>query len=267
MKLAVLQGIWAEEEQSTLQGYSRVTPAQDTAINGFSRVNFANTDPQALQGLMLSGLMLSGKKPTAESMEDFACYVELCQGHNMPMSSESYGQYMMQGKAERKARREARRRRKEERKIRRARRDEARTGKRERGEGLLSTIKGVAGDIFGGDGDFDIMDYSDVAEEFIPGAGDIMSMVAGGGQVDSAGNKAKAGEVIDPEDGLFKPKGYVFGTPPFEPWTQRWWKSKKVPMWQKAGIGVGGLVGVDQLVLKGKFTNPIIGLNKGKARK
>jgi len=30
-------------------------------------------------------------------------------------------------------------------------------------------------------------------------------------------------------------------------------------MWQKAAIGAGALVAVDQIALKGKFTNPLLG--------
>ncbi len=66
------------------------------------------------------------------------------------------------------------------------------------------------------------------------------------------------------ELGLDTEKGYLLGKPPFEPWTGKWWSSKRVPIWQKGAIVAVAAIGADQIVNKGKFTNPLIGK---KARK
>jgi len=233
MNLGVMQG-----------GLSRVTPVSDYSINGLSRVQ-----PQmnALNGYMLSGLMLSGHKANGESFEDFACYVEHCQDYGSQASGEGFANYMMQGRAERKARRDKRKakgasrgaKKKRRDKI-RARREEARTKRLEEGSGFFSKI-GEAAKGFADRG-FEMADT--LGDEFL----DDFEM-----------------EYLPP--GTDTEKGYLLGKPPFEPWTGKWWESSKVPVWQKAAIGVGAALLVDQVALKGKFTNPIIGLNKGKARK
>jgi len=239
MKLEVLNGM---KQKRAMQGFSRVTPKADYAINGFSRVSVSSV-PVSLQGLMLSGLMLSGYgEPDREAAADLEEYCELCLDYNKIPTAQGYGNYMMQGKAERQARRAKRQAARAARKARKGRRDEARTLKKERGEGLFSTIKSVAGDIFGGGEEFDLTDYSEFAEGIVPGSADFISSIPGVG--------ANATD-----------KGYLLGKTPFEPWTPKWWKSKRVPMWQKAAVGVGGALAADQLLNKGKFTKKIL---KGK---
>lgn len=245
MRLEILNGMPGRKQP--MQGFSRVTPNLDYSINGFSRVNVSSV-PVELQGLMLSGLRLSGYgSPDDEAAADLQEYCELCTDFRKIPTAQGYGKYMMQGKAERQARRAKRRAARAAKKGRKSRRDEARTLRKEKGEGFLSTLKSVAGDVFGRDSEdgFDITDYSEFAEGIIPGSQDFISSIPGLGGDD-------------------KEKGYLLGKVPFEPWTGKWWKSKRVPMWQKGAIIAGGAVAVDQLVLKGQFTNPLMGKKKRK---
>lgn len=240
MTIAMLEGM---NDSYSMDGFSRVTPTQDEYMNGFSRVNY-------MGDLMLSGLVLSGHKANEMTKEDFMCYLEECAMKGSKPSSREFAQYMMQGRAERRARRQARRDRRAQRKSQRGRRREARTVSREGKarrqatgdtgfQRFLATAKDITGDIFGPE------NVQTVVEDLAPGVADL--------------------GLFDPmaEPGAMD-KGYLIGKPPFEPWTGRWWSSSRVPVWQKAAVGVGGLVLVDQVALKGKFTNPLIGK---KARK
>lgn len=61
-------------------------------------------------------------------------------------------------------------------------------------------------------------------------------------------------------------RGYLIGTPPFEPWKGKWWTDKQTPVVQKAGVAVGALVLVDALT-GGNIVLKRVGIMKGKNKK
>ena len=238
-------------ELHQLNGLSRISPTSEPMyMQGLSRINYLNG--YSLNAYQLNAYMLNGLKmanygpPTRESMEDFVCYCEDSLEMGIPISAQGYGQYMMQGKAERqqrrarrRAKRETRQQMKMDKRSRRARKQEARTSALERGEGFFQKL-GQAAEGLG-------QRALGLGEEW-----------AGGVMDEFEGTMLPEVTVMPPED---SGRGYLLGKPPFEPWTGRWWQSSRVPMWQKAAVGVGGLIVVDKVAFKGKYTKnlPIIG--------
>jgi len=175
----------------------------------------------------------------------------------------------MQGKAERQARREKRRLRrearaekkaarelrKEERHERRGARQEARAERQEAGDTLFDRAVGTISKILGGDEDMtgadllSTVDFQTAAEGLLAG-----DMALSDLDLQAALDALKSVADKDAEDDK---KPAIF--------SKRWWK--RLETWQKAALIGGAAVVGDQLLLKGRITNPILGINKGKPRK
>jgi hypothetical protein len=232
-----------------MNGLSRISPtSQPMYLQGLSRISYLNG--YTLNGYQLNAYMLNGLKmanygePTRESVEDFVCYMEDCAELGLPLSSMGYGNYMMQGKAERqarRARRKAKRAAKSQMKMdkrgRRARRSEARTKALEEGRGFFSQIgeaaKGLA------------QRGLDLGTDF---AGGVM-------------DEFQEDYELLPEVEITQDRGYLIGKTPYEPWDPKWWTAKRVPMWQKGATGAVVLIAADKILNKGKLTKniPVIG--------
>ena len=233
MEIQILNGT----SNAQLNGFNRISAVGSRgSINGFNRINYMN-------GFTLNGYTLNGYELNA--VED---YCEMCHYYGDTPTLNGLRDFFARRKAQRQERKQAR-----PGYQRRERRREARTQnvemkpqrqaeRRERARNFLSKIgkvgEQVASQKFGIQ--FPDMSFDDMGENDMP---------------------------LFLDDTVMSDKGYLFGKPPFEPWRGKWWGSSRVPVWQKAAVGAGGAVLFDQLLLKGKFTNPILGINKGKARK
>lgn len=248
----------------TMQGYN---------VGSSNRINVLNgIDNYSLNGFTLNGYVLAGLLDMDEAeLDAFLALVDAT-----PLNG-----FTLNGRAERKARRAERKARREERRAnremkrsakeeRKERRDEAKTARKEaRAEKVqakiekirskvgqpgfmdkLSELGGKAIEAFTGQPADDLIEtFEDVTGMDVPFVGE-----------------GRGGEDMDMGGGEMDERGYLIGKVPFEPWSGKWWGSKRVPIIQKVGVGAAAVLAVDAAT-GGNIVLKRVGLMNAKKRK